>query len=451
MKKSILTLFFIFLLVFSTAFAPSASAVSAKLTGVEVRAEGVLLASLDTDEVIYSKNASKKMYPASLTKIMTALVVLKNTKDIDKETIVMPAEALRLISGTGSTVTGFLEGEEVTVRDALAGLLITSGGDVSYALALHYGGTVDGFVEMMNREAEALGMKDTHFANPHGLHDDDHYTTANDLLLVSKAALEYPEFVKLVGASRYKMPATNLYKARTLVTTNFLQDSSTAYYYKYASGIKTGYTDEAGRCLITTAEKNGYTYLLILLKSPPKNASGQSVRYEFTDSKNIYEWAFTNLEYKTAMNAGTVACEIPVKHSMQADFVALAAEKELASILPKGADDSTVSLKTLPFNDEAVAPIKKGDVLGVAEVYYADELIGTVNLVATEDVSSSVILKVLSAIGSFFTSTFFKAVLIIILMIIVIFFMYVVYLNRNRKRKKRRVVYKPDRPNRPRR
>ena len=441
MKKCIFPIFLIIFLIFSTVFAPAASAY--EITGVDIRAEVALLASYDTGEIVYSRNADKKMYPASLTKIMTALVVLRETEDLEAEKLTVSADALRLISGTGSSVTGVKEGEIITAKDALAGLLITSGGDVSYVIAEHYGGTVEGFVEKMNALAKELGMNSTHFANPHGLHDDNHYTTANDLLKVATAAMEYPVFNEIVSASRDNMAAPNLSDERLLVTTNFLQDASTAYYYKPASGIKTGFTEKAGRCLISSAKKNGSTYICSLMGSPWKLSTGEGVRYEFTDSKNIYEWAFANLEYRTALSSDNAICEINVKGSFDADHIALVPEKEFAAILPKGTDDSTIEIKTVPLSDTVKAPINKGDVLGKAEIYYAGEKLGEVNLIAHEDLAGSGILEILSAIGSFFTSKFFKVFIIIILMIIVLIVMYVVFLNRKQIKRKRRVTYKP--------
>lgn len=441
MKKYIFPIFLTFFIVLSTVFAPVVSAY--EITGVDIRAEVALLASYDTGEILYTKNADKKMYPASLTKIMSALVVLRETKNLEEEKITVSADALRLISGTGSTVTGLLEGEIVSAKDALAGLLITSGGDTAYAIAEHYGGTVEGFVEKMNTLAAELGMSSTHFANPHGLHDDNHYTTASDLLKVTKAAMEYDVFNEIVACARYTMKPTNLHKERLLVTTNFLQDKSTAYYYKPASGIKTGFTEKAGRCLISTAEKNGYTYICILMGSPTRLDSGEGVRYEFTDSKNIYEWAFANLEYRTALDKDSIVCEIEVKGSFDVDHITLIPEKEFATILPKGSDDSTVEIKTIPHSKTVKAPISKGDVLGKAEVYYAGKKLGEINLISNETVEKSSILSVLSAIGSFFTSKFFKAFVIIILMLLILLVMYVVYLNRKQIKRKRRVVYKP--------
>lgn len=440
MKKFIFPIILSIFLILGLFSPLSASAL--EISGVDIRAEAAILASLDTGEVIYSKNADAKLYPASLTKIMTSLVVLRNTPDLDKEILTVSKSALWEISGTGSTVTGVLEGEKITARQALSCLMITSGGDVAHVIAEHYGGSTEGFVKMMNDEAKKLGLTSTHFANPHGLHDDDHYTTANDMFIITKAALEYEALRDMCSVSRYKMAATNMHDERTLVTTNYLIDVSTAYYYKYANGLKTGFTEKAGRCLVSTASKDGYNYVCILMKSPARLESGEGVRYEFTDSKNLFIWAFDNLEYKTALSKDKAICEVKVTGSFDADFATLTPEKDFMTILPKGADDSTITYKTNLSSDRVKAPIKKGDVLGSADIYYGEKQLGSVDLIATDDIAESNLLTILASIGKFFTSKTFMIICIVILMLVVLFFMYIVWINRNRKKHKRKVVYK---------
>lgn len=441
MKKIGFSVFFCIILIFSCFFPVSVSAY--EITGVDIHAKSVLLASLDTNEIIYSKAADEEMYPAALSRIMTALILLEKTPDLDSEKLTVSHEALKLISGTGSAVSGLVEDEVITARDALNFLMVTAAGDIGYVIAEHYAPSVADFVNMMNEKAKEMGLNDTHFTNPHGLHDDDHYTTANDLYKMVKVALENPDFKKTVGTSRYKLAATNKHNARTLVTTNFLQDASTSYYYKYASGVKTGYTDKAGRCIISTATKNGYTYLLILLGCP-STADGVTARYDFRDSQNIYKWAFNNLEYKTAIEAYTAICETNVNNSSVSDHVTLCTAKDVATILPKGVDDSTVTVKTRLNSESVDAPVKKGDVLGIAEVYYADSLIGTADLIATEDVDENKLLTTFNAFKSFFGSTVFKVIVFGIVAFIVIFIAYIIHINRARKKRKRKVAYKPD-------
>ena len=444
MKKSILAFFLIIILALSLFSAPASAY---QLSGFEVNAEGVYFASLDTGDVLYTKNADKKLYPASLTKIMTALVLLDNTENLDTEIITISESAIRSLDGTDSSVGGLMIGEQITARQALYLLLMSSANECANAIAEHYGnGVISNFISMMNEKAESLGMAGTHYANAHGLHDLEHYTTPQDVYTVTIAAMEYDVFKEVVSTTRYKMAATNKQGERTLVTTNFLQDRNNAmgssYYYQYASGVKTGYTDEAGRCLVSTASKNGYSYICVLMKSPVYNEKGGKVRLEFGDSMKLYEWAFNNFEYKTVVEANSSVLDADLENCWDYDYVPLALEGGLSAILPKDADQSTVQIKTNPYKESYEAPIDKGEVLGTADIYYAGECLGTVNLVAAENRQSNAFLVFWSWLTDVVTSTAFGIVLIIIGGVILGFIIVVILMNRKSRKRRYRRGYK---------
>ncbi len=433
MKKCFLVLLTI-TIIFTSAATP---ALAYSPSTFEVTAKNALMVSLDTGETIYSKNPEERCYPASLTKIMTALLLIEKTKDFQKETITVSKNAINAMMGTGSSVAGLVEGEVLTVEQILYYLLLTSAGDSTIAIAEHCSGSESAFVDEMNSKAAELGMNGTHYVNPHGLHDPNHYTTAYDLSILTKEALKYDIFKKICSESRYKMPATNKSRAKILVTTNMLQDISTAYYYKYAAGVKTGFTDEAGRCLISTAKnESGYSYLLILLGC--KNNGSWGSRVEFNESKKLYEWAFSQFEYKNIFDTSSVLGEAKVKLSLESDHVSLLPKTGLSAILPKKADLSTIKVD-IKLKDETVnAPVKKGDNLGTAEVSYAGQTLGTLQLVAGDNVKESFILKAWDVLVKIFTSTAFKIILALIVLGIVIFISYVIIINKKRKRRRRR-------------
>ncbi len=442
MEKRIFSFIFCIILIFSV-FSVSASAY--QLSGFEVSAEGALIASLDTGDVLYKKNTDKRLYPASLTKIMTAVLVLENTDNLDSEIITVSYDAIHDLDGTGSSMGGLIEGEQITARQALYFLLMKSANEGSNAVAEHYGGSISGFVGMMNEKAKELGMNGTHYANAHGLHDKEHYTTVADMYTLIKHALSFPEFKEITSTTRYTVPATNKSGERLLATTVFLQDrhnaASPSYYYPYAAGIKTGYTDEAGRCLISTASKGGYNYVCILMNSTVRNANGALVRYEFGDSKALYEWAFNNFEYKTVVDENAPVAEAKVNLCWDQDYVPLLLEGGLSAILPKDADSSTVQIKTEPYKKSFDAPIKKGEVLGTAEISYAGEVLGTVNLVAGETLKANFILKAMRSIKRAFTSSTFKIIVVLVILAIIAFILTIVFMNR--KRRSRRGRYRP--------
>ena len=435
MKKQIFSIVLIISLLFSVILPVEAF----EITSFEVPGEAAALVSLDTNEVLYGKNMDKKVYPASMVQIMTAVVILENVPDLENYKVTMTESAYNSILGTGSAILHLKVGEQLNGKDALAAMLISSAGDVIYAYCEAVGGSIDGFVKMMNDKANALGLKNTHFTNPIGLHDKNNYTTVNDIITLTKYAIQnYPVFSEITSKSRYKMSATNMRAERTIVTTNFLVDTSTNYYYTYCTGTKTGYTDEAGRCLTATASYNGYKYLAVLMGCP----SG-STRVEFTTARQMFRWAFNGFEYKAVLDTASPVVEMPLRLSMEKDYVALYPEKQLTSILPKEADNSTIIINPTLKSKSVDAPVKKGQVLGTAEIVYAQQVIGTVNLVAGEDIKANGLLKFFDIIRKIFTSLVFKIIFILTILIVALFFSYVVYINTKDKKRKRRVKYIP--------
>lgn len=405
-----------------------------------VRAEGCVLASLDTGELLYQKNENERLYPASLTKVMTAVVVLDNCQNLD-EIVTASEQAINILLGTDSSTMGLVPGEQLSVLNLLYTLLVHSANDAANILAERFGGNIAGFVTLMNEKAADLGMNNTHFVNAHGLHDSNHYTTPYDMYLLTLYALQNETFVKIVETVRYTLPATNKSEKRILATTNFLQDANSVtpeYFYKYAGGVKTGYTDEAGRCLISTATKNGETYICVLMKSPVTNEAGAKVRYEFPDSKALYEWAFENFSYRQIYDTATPVGECSVSLSDENDHVAVLLAENVNAILPKDADNSTVEVQLNFDNEAAVAPVKKGQRLGTATIKYAGKDLATVEVVAMNDVSRSTLLYTMQVVTNFFGSATFKLILTVIAVFIILLVIYCVWLNRHRKKRRRR-------------
>ena len=432
MKKTIIALILIFSLVFSL------PANAYQINDYEMHHNAGMLISLDTGNVLYSKNADDRIYPASITLLMTALVLTDNISDLESTLIPYTSSANNQILGTGSVVLNLKVGEEITAKDALAALLIPACGDVAYAVAEYVGGDTDGFVDKMNAKAEALGMTKTHFTNPIGLHDDDHYSTADDIYKLASAAFENTTIKDMLSKTRYTVSATNMTDERTIITSNQLININSSAYYRYAVCGKTGFTDKAGRCLVSTASYNGYNYMAIVLGA--RTVGG--VRYEFVDTANMYRWAFNNFQYKTVLDPSTPVTEAPVKLSADTDHIALCFEGGLKALLPKEANASTIDYKINLKSESFNAPIKKGEVLGTADIYYAEEKIGTLGLVASQDVKSSAILVLGNAAKEFFTSTFMIVIYIIVAVAAVIFGVHTLKLNSGKK-KRREIKYIP--------
>lgn len=432
MLKRIFSAFLIICLIFIPTFTVSAY----EPTGFEITAKSAMLVSLDTNEVLFEKNADDKVYPASITKIMTTLLILESDKYDPNAKIAMTEEALDLVSGTGSSVSLLKAGEEISQLDLVYMVLMSSYGDCALLAAEYYYGSVENFVAQMNTRAAELGLEGTHYENPIGLHSEQNYTTARDTYKLTAFALQNQTFKEVCESTRHTVPATNMSGERTLSTTNFLQDNTTEYYYSYAKGVKTGYTDEAGRCLVSTASYNGYNYICVVFGCPPDKKN------HFTESKELYRWAFNNFEFKKVADSENPVAEIAVDLSLNTDFVSLYIEDGFVSILPKDADDSTISIVAKPISEKVDAPIKKGDVLGTADIIYAEQVIGTVNLVSNEDVEKSTMLAVLRTVKNFFTSSYMKVVYIIIAAAVIIFIIAIIKMNSTGK-KKRKIKYMP--------
>ena len=434
MAKKIFSAFFIFLLVFATVFTPI-TAHAYEPIGINLTAKAGLLISMDTDEILFEKNIDQKVYPASITKIMTALLMLESDKFDPKAKVKINQSCLDVVLGTGLSVSLLEKGEELTHLDLLYTVLLSSYGDCTYLAAEIFGGSYENFVKMMNDKAKELGLTGTHYSNPVGLHEEETYTTARDTYTLTKHALQYKLFKTVTSQSRYHFETTKG-TSRTLSTTNFLLDKNTNYWYQYASGVKTGFTDAAGRCLVSTASYNNYNYMCILFGC----TNSTQKRYDFSESRELYRWAFNNFSYKEVANSDEPVCEIPVELSSETDFVSLYFKEPFMTILPNGADQSTLAVEKKLVAESVDAPIKKGDVLGKAEVYYAEKLIGTVDLVAGNNVEKNEILGIIRSVKNFFKSDYMKIIYIVLAAIVVIFILACILLNLPKKKRKVRYI-----------
>lgn len=396
--------------------------------------------SMDDNSVIFEKNADMKVAPASLTKIMTALVVLKNCPDLN-QIITVDKAAIESLYGTGSSISGLKIGEQMSVYNMLCCLLIPSGNDAAVALAVHFGGTIENFVKMMNDTAAELGCTNTHFDNPHGLDSATHQTTARDLSKMALAALEYPAFETIVACKSYDLPQTNMNKERSLVNTNYLiVPYRVTYYNEYCKGIKTGSTDNAGKCLVSYASKDGYNYLAVAMGGEQIDTDGDNIdeNQAFMDSNRMYNWAFKHLKFEIVTKEGQFVCSVPANNSWSGDAVRLVAKSDVLALVPQGNDSESVSFEPIDTPESMNAPIKKGDPAGTVKVMFAGQQIGTAELIAADDIKLSAVLYAGSKIKALTKSTVFKIVAAIVVILVLAYI--ALYIRANRIRKKRREI-----------
>ena len=373
-------------------------------------ATAALLVSPDSGMVLYSKNADQKRYPASTTKIMTALLTLENVSNLD-ETVTSEAVDFENVTADSSNA-GILLGEQVTVRDLLYALMLPSANEAAYMLARHVGGSWEQFVDMMNDRAAELGCTGTHFCNPCGLHEEDHYTTAHDLYLIAKEAMKDVTFRDIVSTVQHRMAKTNLHEERIIYTTNQLIFSSfQPWSYANCLGIKTGHTSQAGNCFVGYAEYGDAKLFSVVLGCSDSSKEYPSVAASFTDTKKLCQWGFENFTSKTLARQGEEVTYTKVKLSTDTNQLLLTAKADVVALLPKDLDVKALELvEDIP--EEVKAPVKAGDPIGTATYRYNGTDYGTVELVALNDISRSTVLFYADKLSTFFQSIVFKILLL---------------------------------------
>lgn len=412
--------------------------------------EAYYVVSMNEDAtVIAEKNSTVRTAPASLTKIMTAIIALENCSDLDNTMLTASQAAIDSLLGTDSSIIDLRAGNVLSMRSLLEGLLIRSGNDAAVVIAEYIGNQKDGggvatFVNMMNEKAAELGCADTHYMTPHGLDTEGQYTTAQDLAKMTQYAINtFPVFSQIVSQTYYKLPNED----STLPNTNFMiVPAYYSYYNPYVTGVKTGSTDDAGHCVVATAQSGGYNYLAVVLRSQYVDTDGDTVMENgaFLDANTLLNWAIENLRLKTVASTQDIVTEVPLKYSNKSDYLQLVPESDVTALVPSrdGADAPTVLIEpvgeTMP--EEVKAPVEKGDVICQARVLYANQEIATVNLVAAESYSLSPFAFVGNLFSTIFHSLVFKIILVIVLLLVVAYVILVIRYNRIRKKRRMRLV-----------
>ena len=407
------------------------------VTPPELHCEAVLLVDANTGRMVYGKNEHEQMYPASLTKIMTALLVLEavDSGQLSMDQQVTATEsAMAGLAADGSTA-GILVGEILTVEQLLQCMLIVSANEACNILAEEVSGSVDAFVDAMNAKAEALGCENTHFVNATGLHDSQHYTTAWDLYLITAEAMKHEDFMRICDTARATIPATNLSEERNLYTTNYLIDTwrSLGYIYSNAHGIKTGSTDEAGHCLVSSATEGSLSFISVVLGGPRETLEDGEIRtYSFYDTRALFQWAFANFSYQTVLEEMEMVKEVSVALS-KVDHVSVHPASDVEILLPNGIDPATLE-RTINLESPVDAPITEGQVLGSLTLSLDGTELATVDLLANHDVESSGLLVFGRNVQLFFDQTVVKVIGIVLLVLLAALVLWKLTVGRRRYR-----------------
>lgn len=425
MKKIISSLILVVFLSLAVFSVPSSAAYS---PGFDLTAKGVYLVNLDTDTVIYEKNKDERLYPASLTKIMTSLLLVEMVPDLDNTVITAKASILGTFSTMNVSLAGILAGEELTARELLYCMLLQSGNEAAAIVADYLGDqSINNFIDMMNERARELGAVNTNFVNPHGLHDDNHYTTAYDIYLIAKEALKHDEIIEIASTYSYQLRKTNKREPEWLVSTNKMMQKGSQYYRSYIKGLKTGTTTPAGKCFAAYAERNGYHYLSVMLGAAYKDENGQVLaeNYAFSETAKLLDWAFEKFSLKTLLPSDQSCAQIPLRLSSERDSLLLYPDQKIVALIPDEIDPSSVQV--IPHtNTYAQAPIKKGDVVGYVEVKLADEVVGIADLVSGEDIARNEFLYIGHLIKTIFTSIWIKLAVVLLILFALIYVLLII-------------------------
>lgn len=408
---------------------------AAMLYNKELNSAAVYVVDMNTNIPIVEKNINERRSPASLTKMMTFIIAHEMFGDLSQTKVKVRQEVLDKVDPESSGVR-LKDGEEISLDNLFKSMLICSSGHAAMVIADYCGGgDIPSFVEKMNEKAKSLGCTDTHFANPDGFYNEDQYSTALDIYKITRYAMNIPEFLNIVSKSECSIFGDS---RDPIITTNKMIDPKRGgeYYYPYVKGIKTGYLEEAGRCLASYAEKNNRSYISIVMGGPVKDSNGNKIEKNMAmiDTKNIYMWAFDELKQVKLYPKNLPVDEIPIELVWNHDKLLLVPESDFSIALPPDFNKKDISLKA-SIPDKIDAPVNCGDVIGGADVFYKGQFMGSFNVVSSATFKKNYFLVVLRFLKNVVSSPIF---IVVFSVFVVLLAGYIALLIRANKRKRRR-------------
>ena len=441
MKKHLIRLLLFILIVLCI---PIPSVYAAKAKAPKLSAASAILIDAETGYALYSKNANRKMYPASTTKIISYLVIsdaIENGELALEDMLVFTREMQDNMDPTGSHIE-LKAGEEMSAENLIRAMLIASGNDAATLLAATVGKNEQGFVKRMNKKAEQLGLKNTNFTNSHGLTDDKHYTTAQDLATAARVAMQDEFFRDIVGSQTLTIPPTNMREEeRYFINTNNLISPLrySQYYYPKATGIKTGYTSAAGSCLVASAKEKERELICVILKSETSHE----------DAKALLEFGFKNFRQVKVATKNDIIGEVKVKQGAGGnDHIRAVAKKDVVLTLPLDVDMDKIKSEITYKAEEIYAPVNKGVSLGKITYFYKEQPVGSTDIVAEKNIKRHLFGFMMTLGEIIWGSIIVRIIVYLILIFVFLFILLVAYgfyrsIKRSRARKRRRAKYRP--------
>ena len=389
---------------------------------LEIFSEAAVLIHKDTGKILYSKNAKQKMYPASTTKILTAILAIENYSLDEKLTA--SYEAVMSIP-SGYSNAAIQVGESLTVKELLEVFLVHSANEAGYILAENISGSFSNFADLMNKKATEIGCTNTHFTNPSGLHDEDHYTTAYDLSLIAQYCMNNQTFRNFVSMKSCTIAPTDKYEERYFRNTNEMLNSKSQYYNENIIGIKTGYTSQAQNCLIS-GYKKGDIELISVVLGAPASAGEKGLSGKYTDTQTLFDYGIKNFSYKNIASSGQFITQVEVEHATEeTKNLDLVLEENISTFIDNSINIESIEPEII-INSNVTAPISANTVLG-SITYNIDGATYTSNLVAKNDVTANT-----------FFENFLKLIFAMVILVIVFELMYSRKKNKRKKKSEKK-------------
>lgn len=390
----------------------------------KVNAEAVVLADMDSGVIIYEKNMNQMRSPASLTKIMTGLLAVEAIErgDVALDDIVTAPSNCWDGMDLDSSNAEILPGEKMTFRDYLYCAMVKSANEACNVIAVTIDGSIQGFVNRMNLRANELGAYHTYFSDTNGLTNENHYTTAHDLFLITMEAMKHEIFVDAVNTIDYEIEATNMHDKRYLNSSNALlcQDGTygDGYLYLPASGVKTGYTKAAGYCLVSTAEKKDMRLLAVVLGCGGVLNTGEEGYGNFSSTIKLYDWGFSQLEKRNVLTAGKVINRAPVRLAANNETVQLRPVQSIQLLVPKSLEADRIAVDIILDEQMLEAPVRKGTILGTARVKIDGHDYASVSLYSAEEIEADMLAVIRAKLSELYLRTDVKIITAVLLVLL---------------------------------
>lgn len=368
------------------------------------RANNVCVMNVEYGEAVFCKNADEKVAPGPSAKILAAVLAFEHYAGNEEKPVTVTPAALENIYG--GVVINLKAGDTLRAIDLIYAMVVSGASDAANAIAIDVAGSVTAFTSMMNKKARDLGAASTAYANPTGLDARGAYTTARDTAIIACYARKNQQYMQAANAKSYKIPESGEFKAKTVYTKNALlaNYSSDKYLWSKAEGMAVGFTDDAGRCVITSASEKAFSFVCVMLGGTDTSDGRMPV---YTDAKNLLEWALGNFALVKISGTTDIVGELPVTLSKQRNYVTVAAKNDVFAFLPKDADTSKITRTVTYYEKSLKAPVRRGTEVGEITLSLDGKTLGSSPLIAKLDAERSASLALVENIKTIMRSKLF--------------------------------------------